>query len=105
MKIRKNDTVLVTKGKYRGKKGKVLRAMPKQNQLIVEGVNILKKHAKPKKTGEKGKILEITGPIFISNVKLICKKCKKAVKTGYKFIVKKDKKVKVRICKKCGKET
>ena len=105
MKIRKNDIVLVTKGKYRGKKGKVLRAMPKKDQLIVEGVNILKKHAKPQKTGEKGKMLEITGSIFISNVKLICKKCKKAAKTGYKFVTKKDKQVKIRICKKCEKET
>jgi len=105
MKIRKNDTVLIIKGKYRGKTGKVLKAMPKENQLIVEGVNILKKHTQAKKSGEKGKIIETPGPIQISNVKLICSKCKKATKIGYKFVMKKDEKIKIRICKKCGKET
>lgn len=105
MKIHKNDTVLITKGKYRGKKGKVLRSMPKQNQLIVDGVNIVKKHIRPQKSDEKGKILETPAPINTANVKLICKKCKKATKAGYKFATKKDKKIKVRVCKKCGKET
>lgn len=104
MKIKKNDTILITKGKYRGKTGKVLKTFSKQDRLIVEGINILKKHVRPKKTGEKGKIIETSGPIHISNLKLICSKCKKAVKVGYKFVVKKDKQAKVRICKKCEKE-
>ncbi len=108
MKIKKGDIVLVTKGKYRGKKGKVLKAIPKENRLIVEGVNIVKKHARPKKSGEKGKILEIPSPIFASNTKLICQKCKKPTKIGY--LLKPDSKgkkktKKTRICKKCGKET
>lgn len=105
MKIKKGDTVLITKGKYRGKTGKVLKALPKENRVIVEAVNIVKKHTKPKKSGEKGKILEIPASIRVSNVKLICKKCKKASRISYKVVSKKEKEVKIRICKRCGKET
>ena len=105
MKIYKDDKVLITKGKYRGKTGKVLRAIPKENRVVVEGVNIAKKHIKPQKSGEKGKTLEVPSPIHTSNMKLICKKCKKAVKVSYRIIKKENKKKKIRICKKCGKET
>jgi len=105
MKIKKGDTVLVTKGKYRSKTGKVLRALPKDNRVIVEGVNIVKRHTRPRKTGEKGKILETPAPIYVSNIKLICKKCKKPTKISYKIVLKKGKKTKTRVCKKCGKET
>ena len=105
MKIKKDDTVLITKGKYRGKTGKVLRVMPDENRMIVEGVNIVKKHTRPRKTGEKGKVLEIPAPINVSNAKLICSKCKKPTRIQYNFISRKDKKAKVRICKRCGKET
>lgn len=102
MKIHKNDTILVTKGKYRGKISKILKSIPKENRVIVEGVNIVKKHARPQKSGEKGKILEIPSPISVANVKLVCKKCKKPTKVEYKFVIKKEKQIKVRICKKCG---
>jgi len=105
MKIKKNDTILVTKGKYKGKKAKVLKVFPKENRLIAEGINIVKRHRKPTKTDEKGKILEMPSPIFSSNVKLICKNCKKPTKIGTKIITKKGKEVKVRFCKKCKKET
>lgn len=105
MKIKKGDTALITKGKYRGKTGKILRALPEDDRVIVEGVNIVKRHTKPRKTGEKGKILEIPAPIYVSNVKLICKKCKKPTKISYKIVLKKGKKTKIRVCKKCGKET
>jgi len=105
MKIKKSDIVLVTKGKYRGKTGKVLKAIPKENRVIVEGVNIVKKHLKPRRTDEKGKILEIPAPIDVSNLKLICKKCKKSTKITYKIVLEKGKEKKVRICKKCGKKT
>lgn len=105
MKIKKNDKVLVIKGKYRGKTSIVLKAMPKQNRVIVEGVNIVKKRVKPRKSGEKGKVLEIAAPMFVADLKLICKKCKKAVRVGYKIILEKDEKKKIRVCKKCGKET
>ena len=105
MKIKKDDKVLVIKGKYRGKTSVVLKAMPKQNQVIVEGVNIVKKRVKPRKSGEKGKVLEIAAPILSANLKLICKKCKKATRVGYKIILEKDEKKKIRVCKKCEKET
>ena len=79
--------------------------MPQINHVVVDGVNIVKKHVKPQKTGEKGKIIQTPSPINVSNVKIICKKCKKPVKIRYKTILKKGTKVKIRICKKCGKET
>ena len=101
MKIKKDDTVLIISGKDRGRKGKVLEVLPKEGKISVEGVNLLKKHQKPKKSGEKGQIIQLPKPISISNVKLICPKCGKATRTGYKFS--EDKK-KYRICKKCEQE-
>jgi len=100
MKIKKGDTILITSGKDRGKKAKELEVFPKEKRIIAEGVNIRKKHVRPKKTGEKGQIVQIPGPIDISNVKFICSKCGKAIKVGYKIVQKK----KFRICKKCGQE-
>lgn len=100
MKIKKDDTVLIISGKDRGRKGKVLRAFPKEQKILIEGINLKKKHLRPKREGEKGQIVEIPAQINISNVKLICPKCQKATRVGYK--VEKDKKY--RICKKCGKE-
>lgn len=103
MKIHKNDTVLITSGKDRKKTGKVLEVFPKDNRLMVENINIVKKHVKPKKSGEKGQKVEIPRPFNISNVKLICPKCKKPCRVGYK-LVKKGKENKQRICKKCNQE-
>lgn len=100
MKIKKGDTILVISGKDKGKKGKVLEAFPKENRILVEGVSLRKKHQKPKKSGEKGQILTMPGPISVSNVKLICPRCGKPTKIGYKITEKK----KNRICKKCGQE-
>lgn len=102
MKIRKGDTVLIISGKDRGKKGKVLEALPKEGRILVEGVNLMKKHRKPKKTGEKGQIIQLPKPIDVSNVKLTCPKCGKPTRIGHKLT--EDKK-KYRICKKCGQET
>ncbi len=101
MKIKKGDTVLIILGKDRGRKGKVLKIIPKSEGLIVQGINIKKKHIRPKKSGEKGQIIQISAPIHISNVKLICSKCGKPSRVGYKIIEKK----KNRVCKKCGQET
>ena len=100
MKIKKNDQVLIISGKDRGKHGKVLDVFPKECKIVVEGVNIRKKHVKPKKSGEKGQIVETPSSFSVSNVKLICSKCGKSCRVGYKLI--KDKKY--RICKKCGEE-
>lgn len=100
MKIKNNDTVLIISGKDRGKKGKVIKALPKENRIVVEGINLRKKHTRPKRQGEKGQIVEIAAPLDVSNVKLICPKCKKAARVGYKVAEKN----KFRICKKCNHE-
>jgi len=100
MKVKKGDLVLIISGKDKGKTGKIIKALPKDLKILVEGVNIRKKHAKPKKQGEKGQIVEIPSPLNISNVKLICPKCGKATRVGYNF----DKDIKKRVCKKCKQE-
>jgi large subunit ribosomal protein L24 len=98
-KIKKGDTVLVVKGKDKGKKGKVIKVIPKESRIIVEGVNLVKKHLKPKRVGEKGKIVEIPAPLSWANVRLICPSCSKPTKVGFRFEGEK----KVRYCKKCNK--
>lgn len=97
MKIKKNDTILVISGKDRGKKGRVVQVFPGNNKIIVEGVNIQKKHRRPKRGGEKGQIMEISVPIDASNVKIFCSKCGKATRVGRGT----EGEEKVRICKKC----
>lgn len=97
MKIKKGDTVLIIKGKDREKTGKVLKALPKENRVIVEGLNLAKKHLRPRRMGEKGQIIEIPKPIPVSNVKLVCPKCRKATKVAYTFMESR----KLRKCKKC----
>ena len=101
MNIKKADTVFIISGKDRGKKGKVLEVLSKKRKVLIEGVNLMKKHQKPKKSGEKGQIIQLAKPIDVSNVKLVCPKCGKATRVGYKFL--EDKK-KYRVCKKCGQE-
>jgi large subunit ribosomal protein L24 len=109
MKTKKGDTVLIISGKDRGKKGKVLEVFPQEKRLLVEGINLRKKHMRPKREGEKGQIVELSLPIPISQAKLICPRCQKATRVGY--TLKEDsqsslkgKKKKFRVCKKCGKE-
>ena len=101
MKIKKGDTVLIISGKDRGRKGKVLKVFPENLSLLIEGINLRKKHLKPKKEGEKGQIVEIPAKIYFSKVKLICQKCGKGSRVGYKIREGK----KYRICKKCSQET
>jgi len=100
MKIKKNDIVLVISGKDRGRKGKVIESFPRQGKVVIEGINLRKKHMKPKKSGEKGQIVEMPVPLNASDVKLICPKCGKAVRTRHKL----EEKKKYRICKKCEQE-
>ena len=69
MKIKKGDNVIILAGKDKGKKGKVQRALPKLNKVVVEGLNIVKKHQRPRKSNEKGSIIEVAMPINVSNVK------------------------------------
>ena len=100
MKIKKGDTVLIISGKDRGKKGAVLQVFPEAARAMVQGANLKKKHRKPKKTGEKGQIINLPAALPISNIKLVCPKCGKPTRVGYKVADKK----KYRICKKCGEE-
>lgn len=100
MKIKKGDQVLIIRGKDKGKKGKVLRGFPKELKVLVEGINIKKRHRRPRREGEKGQVVEISLPLSISNLKLICPKCGKPIRAGYKITDKK----KYRICKSCRQE-
>ena len=100
MKIKKDDTILIISGKDKGRKGKVIESFPKKGKIVVEGINLRKKHVRPKKSGEKGQIITMPAPFDVSNVKLICSKCGKAVRLRYET---KEKK-KYRVCKKCGQE-
>jgi len=97
MKIRKNDQVKILSGKDRGKIGKVLHVMPKNGKAIVEGLNLAKKHSKPRRQGEKGQRISIPAPLDLSNLMLVCPKCSKAARIGFKI----SGKHKYRICKKC----
>ncbi len=98
MKVKKNDTVLVITGKDAGKTAKVLVALPKDNKVVVDGVNVQKKHKKARSAQEVSSIQNQSGPIDASNVLVVCPVCEKATRVAYK--IEGDKKV--RICKKCG---
>ena len=98
MKVKKNDTVLVITGKDAGKTAKVLAAMPKANKVVVDGVNVQKKHKKARSAQEVSAIQNQSGPIDVSNVMVVCPTCNKATRVAYQ--VEGDKKV--RVCKKCG---
>lgn len=100
MKIKKGDQVLIISGKDKGKKGKVIESLPKKGKIVVEEINLVKKSAKPKKSGEKGQLVKIAMPFSVSKAKIICAKCGKATRVGYKIAEKK----KYRICKKCKQE-
>lgn len=84
MKIKVNDKVKIMTGKDAGKEGKVIQAFPAEGKIVVEGVNIIKKHIKAKKAGEKGSRLELAGPIFVSKVMLLDPKSGKPTRVGYK---------------------
>ena len=98
MKIRKGDNVEVLSGNDKGKTGEVLEVIPKDNKIVVKGVNIRKKHVKPRKQGEEGGIIAAEVAIDSSKVNVVCPKCGKTTKVAYKI----EKDNKTRICKKCG---
>lgn len=97
MNIKKGDNVKILAGKDSGKSGKILVVDVKKEKVLVEGINILKKHKRPTRQGEKGEIVNLPRPIHISNVMLVCQNCGKAVRIGHKLNGDK----KVRYCKKC----
>lgn len=97
-KIRKDDTVEVIAGKDKGKRGTVVSVLSKKDAVIVSGVNIVKKAMKKRSQQDQGGIVEVEAPLNISNVGIVCKKCGRPVKVGYKMNGDK----KVRVCRKCG---
>lgn len=99
--IKKGDNVIVLSGKDRGKSGKVFNVFLKQNKVVVENINLKKKHRRPRKQGEKGQIVNMASPLDASNVMLICKNCGKRTRIGKKIL---EDKTKIRVCKKCGSE-
>lgn len=100
MKVKKGDTVLVISGKDKGRTAKVLQALPREGSILVEGMNLKKKHVKAKRQGEQGQVVSVAAPMDISNVKFLCPKCGKPVRLGYRL--EKDKKY--RVCRQCKSE-
>ena len=99
--VKTGDTVVVLSGKDKGKQGKVLSASPKDGMVVVEGVNIVSRHTKPRRQGEEGGIQKKEAAIYACKVQRICPKCSKATRPAHKMLA--DGK-KVRVCKKCGAE-
>ncbi len=97
--IRKNDTVLVIRGDEKGKKGRVKAVQIEKNRLLVESINMIKKHMKPSKKQTQGGIIEKEAPIHRSNVMLLCSKCSKPTRIGHNIL---ENGSKIRVCKKCG---
>ena len=98
MKIRKNDTVLVIAGKDKGKKGKVRFAHPEDKQVVVEGINFIKRHTRARGTVRQAGIIELEAPIHVSNVMLLCNKCSHPTRIGFRLLADGRK---VRICRSC----
>lgn len=98
LKVKTGDTVLVQVGKDRGKTGKVLRVFPRENRLIVEGRNIVKKHVRPRKAGEKGQRVEVPAPMPVARVMMVCPSCQKATRIAVQRTAEGRRE---RHCKKC----
>jgi large subunit ribosomal protein L24 len=99
MHVRKGDTVIVVAGKEKGKRGKVLRLVTKKDRVLVERVNMVKRHTKPSQKHPQGGIIEKEGSLAISNVRVFCPKCNGATRTG---TLVRDDGTKQRVCRKCG---
>lgn len=99
MKIKKGDLVKIISGKDKGKQGKIIRSIPKEDKIVVEGLNLRIKHLKPRRQGEKGQRIQFPASLNVSKVMLICPKCSRPTRVGYKFL---EDKSKERICKRCG---
>ncbi len=99
VKVKKEDMVVVITGKDRGKRGKVLKVFPQRERLIVEGLNLMKRHTRPNPPQQQGGIVEKEAPLHISNVMLYCSKCNRAAHVGRKLL---SDGTKVRYCRRCG---
>ena len=97
--VKTGDTVVVISGKDKGKKGKVLAVSPKEGKIIVEKVNMVSKHVKPRQMGEQGGIIKAEGAFYASKAQIYCSRCKKPTRVAHKV---NDKGDKTRVCAKCG---
>lgn len=97
MKIKKGDTIKIISGKDKGKTGKIMQVNGAVGTVLLEGLNLFKKHRRPKKQGEKGEIVTVPRPLSASKVMLVCSSCGKSTRAGYRF----EGETKVRFCKKC----
>ena len=101
MSIKKDDLVIVLSGKDKGQRGKVISVIPKEGKVVVEGINMVSRHTRPRRQGEEGGILQKEAPLYACKVMRVCPKCNKATRPAHKILA--DGK-KVRVCKKCGAE-
>ena len=99
MRIHKGDQVIVLSGKDKGRRAEVVRAIPGRERVILEGVNVAKRHAKPTRATQQGGVIDKFMPVHVSTVALVCKACNQATRVGYRFDADGEK---VRVCKKCG---
>ena len=97
--VKKNDLVMIVAGKDKGKSGKVLRVLPEKGRILVENINLIKRHTRPSQSNSEGGIIEKEAPLAISNVQLLCQSCNQPVRTGIKAL---EDGSKVRFCKKCN---
>ena len=97
--VKTGDTVIVISGKDKGKKGKIMAVSPKEGKVIVEKVNMVSKHVKPRRMGEAGGIIKAEGAMYASKVQVICPRCKQPTRVGHKIY---EDGTKSRICAKCG---
>jgi large subunit ribosomal protein L24 len=99
--IKRNDTVVVISGKERGRQGEVRRVFPLENKVVVPGLNMIKRHQRPRSLQQPGGIIEREAPLQISNVMLICKNCSRPTRVGFQ---KRQDGTKIRVCKRCGQD-
>lgn len=100
MKLKKGDKIKIVTGKDKGKEGTVERVFPADGRVLVPGLNMFKRHMKPRGEGKPGGIVDVARPLVVAKVALVCSKCKKITRVGYKIIGDK----KVRVCRKCEEE-
>ncbi|MBI2100779.1 MAG: 50S ribosomal protein L24 [Candidatus Vogelbacteria bacterium] len=98
MKLKKGDTVIIRAGKDRGRTGKILRVLPQENKLVVEGINLFKRRVRPKKAGEKGEVVAVAYPLPAAKLMIKCVRCGRGSRVGFRLAGSK----KFRFCRKCG---
>lgn len=98
-KLKVGDEVVVFSGKDRGKRGKIIQSLPREGKVVVEGVNVVKRHIRPTRRGQEGGIVEGEAPLYLSKLRLLCPRCGKPTRVGFRITGKGEK---LRVCKKCG---